>query len=158
MLRLTIPGDPMPKNAKHDIFVRRAGSGGRSIGRKNSERYDRFCEIVALVWDRERARQGLTPISAGLWRITVRAFWPKRDKQLGVSVFVPKADVDAPLECTLDALKEAGAIDSDARFISLSAEKFYDPQNPRTEVEIEPVENWRDRPTAGPKQEEMDLF
>lgn len=139
-ISLTIPGPPMRKNAKHRIYVRSGKGNGRTIGRQLTDEYKRFCQVVSLVWDRERARLRLQKIEAGAWTITVRAYWSS-ERHLD-DIDLPLGDVDAPLECTLDALADAGAIDDDVRFVELRTTKHYDKRNPRTEVEIRRAQGW----------------
>lgn len=131
MIRLVIPGPPLPKNAKHEVFASRRLGGG--VGRRLTPRYERWREVVALVWDRERARNGLKPIRSGTWEVTLVAYWPTVRH---LDVDVPNGDSDAPLECAFDALQFAGVIDDDARIVRHTAVKFHDARNPRLEIEL----------------------
>lgn len=127
----------MRKNAKHEVFASKTPRrhGGRpTVGRRLAHDYRRFCATVALCWDRERARRRLRPINAGRWVITVHAFW---DRQRHLDVNLPIGDIDAPIECVLDALQAAGVVDNDARFVAMHSWKHHDPRHPRLVIEIE---------------------
>lgn len=130
-IRLRIPGTPMQKNAKHKIFASKRRGG--PIGRTKTPEYIRFCEKVSLAWDRERAHGKLPPATEGAWEIEVAAYW-SRLRHLDLQFAF--GDVDAPLECVLDALQAAGVIDDDVRIVRLTAVKYYDKQNPRLEIRL----------------------
>lgn len=158
LVSLTIPGEPPRKNSKHEVFVRtgKMRGGQRSIGRRLTADYRRFREVVALAWDRVRAREKLQRITAGRWEITVRAYW-SRERHLDVDFAI--GDVDAPLECVLDALHDedgANALDDDVRFVKLTATKHYDPRYPRVEVEIYEAPPEGQLPLYTPSPEERD--
>lgn len=50
-----------------------------------------------------------------------------------------KGDVDNFAKVVLDSLTKSGVIDTDAKITRLEMEKFRDPANPRTEIEIEVI-------------------
>lgn len=156
-IALTIPGEPPRKNSKHEVFVRTGKMHGkqRTIGRRLTADYKRFCDVVALVWDRVRARERRTKIDAGRWVITVRAFW---SRQRHLDVDLPIGDIDAPCESVLDALQHAGVIDDDVRFVRKVSEKYYDPRYPRVEVEIREAPPEGQLPLYVPPVEEREEF
>lgn len=133
MISLVIPGKPPAKNDKHKVFVRTGQKGGKSIGRMKSEAYVAFLERALEAWLATRQER----IESGLWMARIRAYWGSQrhlDHDVGLG------DVDAPIECVLDALQVVGAIDNDARVVALIATKHYDKERPRVEVELRPWE------------------
>ncbi len=68
----------------------------------------------------------------GTWvgwvRVEIVEYWPE-----------DKGDVDAPIKGVLDALQAARVIEDDKRVQKVTAEKFWDPDNPRIVVKVEGI-------------------
>lgn len=119
---LVIEGPPPRKNAKHSVFATRRKNGKVAIGRKCTEAFTEFCGRMAAAWRDLRAQPfGDSPVCVG-----IVAYWSSKRR----------ADVDAPIECVLDALTKAGVWNDDVQVVSLHAAKAYSKERPRVEVEI----------------------
>ena len=129
-IEFTIPGPPPQKNARHKLI--RTASGHAS--RRNSDRFLSLIDAFAIEWRRRRDIE----ITDGVWHCEVRAYWGRKSKRAGCEG-VGVGDVDAPLSSILDAIQRAGILDDDVRFVSLTATKHYDKDNPRTEIKLERI-------------------
>lgn len=67
--------------------------------------------------------------------------YPGKDRyHVHIAIFLAakqRLDIDNGLKVTLDALKDCGAIHSDAAVTALSVAMGRDPDNPRTDIDIE---------------------
>lgn len=126
---LVIEGPPPRKNERHEIVAPRRGRPFL----KNSAAFDSFALRITNRW----RRAGMPKIRAGAWSIRIKSYWARR-RHLDLSTAI--GDVDAPISAVLDALQECGCIDDDVRFETLTAEKYCDPENPRVEVVMEPID------------------
>lgn len=116
---VVVPGKPLSENATKRPAIR----GRRAVILKTDEAEDwtaraRFAAGVVM-----RGREKLT----GDLAITVTAYWPRRN-----------ADSDGPLKPAKDALQ--GIVYANDRVISEDhTRRRYDPDHPRTEIEVRPL-------------------
>ena len=125
---LTVIGPPPRKNARHEIV-----SFGRRAGMKNSDSFKNWSTALACSWSTNYAGEKL---NQGAWCITVRSYW---DRLRHLDEEFPFGDCDASVSWVMDALQEVDIVDDDMRFVREVGEKFYDKENPRTEIMIERV-------------------
>ena len=132
-LAFTVPGFPVPK-ARARVQIR--------AGKVRSFTPDATTEFEARVrWGARMAvaSQGGWPVNAKAYRLTCRFYRPKGGR----------GDIDNYVKAVADALNpKRGATEQtrlvwidDCRVRSLTAEIETDDENPRTEVEVEVIEN-----------------
>lgn len=119
MISFTVPGTPVSVNhyARHCIV------------RGQIRRY-KSREAVGFAADLAYSAQGLQVRSKNGYEVSYRIYHGKGER----------GDIDNRAKVLLDALVSAGVIDSDAKVKRLIAEKFRDPVNPRTEIEVREYE------------------
>lgn len=132
-LQLTIPMT-ISKNATHravPVRVRSKKTGKTIISARSllSLKSRKFREFVVVLCMEQRMPRN---ISYGRWGVEIVAYWPT---QRHLDVSFPRGDIDAPITASLDAIcKGAHVFDDDVRIAPLTADREYDPDNPRIEV------------------------
>ncbi len=84
-----------------------------------------YKESRRLLADELRLAHGDRPTYAGWVKVEILEWWPTKE-----------GDVDAPVKGVLDALQAARVIEDDKRVQRVTAEKFWDPDNPRLEIRV----------------------
>lgn len=123
---LTIPGRPPAKNDRDRACVINGKPARRLTARFRS--FVAACELEKL------AVMGAYSITDGHWHAEILAYQPEKSIRHGG---IANPDVDAPVSCIFDALQRAGVIDDDIRFLTFTAAKAHDKDDPRCVVRLE---------------------
>lgn len=92
-----------------------------------SDDYETYRDYVRLAW----LAAGRPVFVFGPVGVSITAYWTRMRK---LDFETPFADVDALDKGTLDALVEAGCLDTDMRVVDLRLRKAFDAKNPRVEI------------------------
>lgn len=111
-LRIVVPGTPPSVN--HYKGLNR--HTGRWFVRPQARKF--AADLAAIAAGRQ--------IRAQRYRVWVEIYLAKGQR----------LDVDNCGKVILDSLQKAGVIDSDAKVVEFKAEKWRDPQHPRTEIQV----------------------
>jgi len=113
---------PVPINQKFGIF-----RGRNILSSKYRDAKLALAQETRLKWTK-------APLS-GIVELHIDLFYGDKRKR----------DIDAPLKILLDAMSEI-VYEDDSQVTKLTVQKFYDKENPRTEIEVLGISNYHSTP------------
>jgi len=127
MIKFTIYGNPIVKKNTRPVYINKA-TGKRFIGK--SKRLKEYEDMAVAQLEKQiiREKQDTFPLFEPI-KIIYKFY--RKDKR--------RVDCSNMIEAPQDCLIKAGIISDDNIIKKITAEKFYSKDNPRTEIEIEVV-------------------